>query len=160
MTAHIRWIVDSYVKLQDVKSLHQLKVHRFELLRAVSDHGHRNEEFVSGCEQDLAVIEAGLLQLCKGWVVHGYVDLFNQARIAGWACYPEHKDISLSLCIFFDEAQVGRTLADRFRPDLEKAGYGDGCHGFEFIPPKDAYLSSNTIDVCAPNHVVIGSLKK
>lgn len=160
MTTHIRWIVDSYVKLQDMKSLHRLKVHRQELLRAASDHAHREEEFGSNCEQDLAVIENGLQQLCKGWVLHGHVDVFSEPLIAGWACYPEHNDVPLSLRIVFDKAEVGHTLADRFRPDLEKAGYGNGCHGFEFIPPKHAYLLSNTIEVCAPNHVIIGSLKK
>jgi hypothetical protein len=160
MTAHIRWIVDSYVKLQDVKELHRLKVHRLKLLQAVSDHAHGKEGLGSDYEQDLAVIEAGLRQLCKGWVLHGHVDVFGETLIAGWACYPDHNDVPLSLRIFFDEVEVGHIIADRFRPDLEKAGYGDGYHGFEFIPLKDAYVSSNTIELCAPNQVIIGSLKK
>jgi hypothetical protein len=158
MTTHIRWIVDSYVKLQDVKSLHRLKVHRLELLQAVSNHEHSGLGL--DCEQDLAVIETGLQQVCKGWVLHGHVDIFSEALIAGWACYPEHNDVPLSLRILFDEAEVGHAIADRYRPDLEKAGYGNGCHGFEFIPQKDAYVSSNRIEICAPNRVIIGSLKK
>jgi hypothetical protein len=160
MTTHIQWIVDSYVKLQDVKRLHELKAHRLKMLKAVLNHRHRREELGSDCEQDLVVIEAGLQRLCKGWVLHGHVDVFSETRITGWACYPEHHDVSLTLRIFFDETEVGNIVADRFRPDLEKAGYGNGCHGFEFIPRKDAYLSSNTIEVCAPNHVIIGSLKQ
>jgi hypothetical protein len=160
MPTHIQWIVDSYVKLQDIGSLHRLKIHRLELLRAVQGHPHRQEASGSDCEQDLAVIETGLQQLYKSWVLHGHVEVFSEVRIAGWACYPEHNDVPISLRIFFDGTEVGETIADRFRSDLEKAGYGDGCHGFEFIPPKNAYLASKTIEVCAPNRVIIGSSKK
>jgi hypothetical protein len=158
MTTHIEWIVDSYVKLQDLKSLHRLKLHRLKLLRPVADHA--KEGFGSDCEKDLTVIEAGLRRLCKNLVLHGHVDAFSEARIAGWACYPAHDDVPLPLNIFFDGAKVGHILADGFRPDLEKAGYGNGCHGFEFIPLKDAYRSSKTIEVCTQNDVIIGSLKK
>jgi hypothetical protein len=160
MTTHIRWIVDNYVKVQDLRSLHELKLHRLKLLQAVSHHANRKEGFGSDCEQDLAVIEAGLQRLCKSLVLHGHVDAFSEARIAGWACYPAHDDVPLPLTIFFDGTEVGNVLADRFRPDLEEAGYGNGCHGFEFIPLGDAYRSSKKIEVCTENNVIIGSLRR
>ena len=160
MDTPIRWIVDSYLKLQDVESLHRLKFHRLELLRAASDRSHRKDEFISDCERDLSVIDAALQRLCKDWAVDGHVEVFSDARIAGWACYPGHDDVPLLLRIVFDNSEVGHVMADRFRPDLERAGYGNGYHGFEFIPSTDTYSSSGKIEVCAPNHVILGSLKK
>lgn len=159
MTTHIGWIVDNYVKLQDLRSLHGLKLHRLKLLRAVSDRVNR-EGFCSDCEQDLAVIEAGLQRLRKSLTLHGHVDIFSDARIAGWACHPAHEDVPLPLVVFFDGTVVGNVLADRFRPDLEEAGYGNGCHGFEFIPNKEIYRSSKTIEVCTQNYVIVGRMKK
>jgi hypothetical protein len=160
MTGHIRWIVDSYVKLQDLKSLQQLKAHRLKLLRAAPDHPNWKEEFGSNCEQDLVEIEAGLQRLCKDLVLHGHVDVFSDARIAGWACYSTHHDVPLPLTIVFDGIEVGHLIADRFRRDLKEAGYGNGCHSFEFIPLKDTYRLSKTIEVRTQNDVIVGSLKK
>lgn len=159
MTTHIQWIVDSYVKLQDLKRLHRLRVHRQDLLREVSGRSNK-EEFGSDCKQDLAVIEVGLQRLCKNLVVHGHVDVFSEARIAGWVCYPAHGDVPLSLNIVFDGAELVQLTADHFRQDLLESGYGNGRHGFEFIPPRDAYRSAKTIEVCTQYNVIIGSLKK
>jgi hypothetical protein len=156
MKTHIQWIVDSYVKLQDLRSLHRLREHWQKLLREASGR----VEFGSDCKQDLALIEAGLQQLSKNLVLHGHVDVFSEARIAGWACYPAHDDVPLSLIIVFDGVEVVKLTADHFRQDLVESGYGNGRHGFEFIPPKNAYRLSKTIEVCTQNHVLIGSLKK
>jgi hypothetical protein len=160
MKTHLGWIVDSYVKLRDLKSLYDLKLHRQNLMQVVSDRANMKSEFCLECEQDLAAIEAGLQTVCKNLVLHGHVDVFSESRITGWACYPSHDSVPLTLVIFFDGVVVGYVRADCFRQDLEEAGYGNGCHGFEFVPPMDIYKQSKIIEVCTQNDVVIGSLKR
>ena len=62
----------------------------------------------------------------------GCVDLAGLDRIAGWAHDEATPDRPVRLRILDNEVVIGEVLADRFRPDLEQAGIGDGRHCFEF----------------------------
>ena len=56
------------------------------------------------------------------------------ARIAGWAQNPDHPEAPVCLEIYAGGRLIGQVLANRYREDLERAGLGSGCHGFEFAP--------------------------
>jgi glycosyltransferase involved in cell wall biosynthesis len=66
----------------------------------------------------------------------GNLDAVSRSRIAGWAQEPDHPTWRVGLAVSIDGRVVGRMLADRFRPDLQTAGIGDGHHAFEFMLPK------------------------
>jgi hypothetical protein len=67
--------------------------------------------------------------------LRGYVDLASPGRIAGWAQNADHPEAPVCLDICAGGRLVGRTLANRYREDLERAGLGSGRHSFEFAPP-------------------------
>ena len=64
--------------------------------------------------------------------IEGNVDHLGPSPLLGWArCVPA-SDQRLRVEIRLDGRRVGRATADRYRPDLEAAGIGDGRHGFAF----------------------------
>jgi len=69
------------------------------------------------------------------WGGRGKVELATHALVAGWA-FSGADAGPISLAILVNDAVVGRIVADRYRPDLEAAGIGDGRHGFRFRLPK------------------------
>ena len=75
-----------------------------------------------------SIQEYGLIQGCfdgcDGLVAHG------------WACNPHQLGVPLMLEAVVDGATILRITADRFRPDLAAAGYGDGRHGFVALLPE------------------------
>ncbi len=67
--------------------------------------------------------------------LEGHLDLVRHDRIEGWARDPERPDVPVALLVLADGAEIGRVVADRYRPDLVTAGIGDGCHAFELVVP-------------------------
>ena len=67
--------------------------------------------------------------------LRGTVDHVGKTSIAGWAQNTDHPEAPVCLDIYADSILIGRTLANRYREDLDHAGFGSGHHGFEFIPP-------------------------
>jgi microcystin-dependent protein len=67
--------------------------------------------------------------------------------IAGWAQNTDHPEAPVCLDIYADSILIGRTLANRYREDLEHAGLGSGCHGFEFVPPRGLAFAARAIEV-------------
>ncbi|MDR3522013.1 MAG: Hint domain-containing protein [Acidocella sp.] len=63
----------------------------------------------------------------------GYIDDLEAERIYGWAWMPEFPHEPVELEILDGDGVIAHVIADRFRPDLVKAGIGDGRHGFEVI---------------------------
>jgi hypothetical protein len=55
--------------------------------------------------------------------------------VSGWAWHPTAPDRRVMLDILVDGVSVGSTRASALRPDLEKAGVGDGKYGFNFALP-------------------------
>jgi glycosyltransferase involved in cell wall biosynthesis len=65
----------------------------------------------------------------------GKLDVLTHHRIEGWAFDRESPQKPLAL-VFLDNGEVlVRTLANRYRRDLEDAGIGEGRHGFSVIIP-------------------------
>jgi hypothetical protein len=42
---------------------------------------------------------------------------------------------------------IGQTLANRYREDLVRTGFGSGSHGFEFTPPYGFEPTSSVVEV-------------
>ncbi|MCG2643809.1 MULTISPECIES: hypothetical protein [Bradyrhizobium] len=157
----IRSTVRSYVKLQNVSALIEMKAHRLELLSKITS----DNEFSFGllrqhCCDDIVAIDAGLHQLMKKETSRGHVDLFSSDKIAGWAQYSRFPEFPVEVEIHFDQELVVRVLSNIYRPDLRTAKIGSGMHGFEVTPPKELYHSSQAIQVKAPNGKVIGEHRK
>ncbi len=67
--------------------------------------------------------------------MHGYLDTATRELIGGWAWDPLRPDERVPLQIVANGAVIGAVLANRLRPDLAKAGVGDGRHGFQLAIP-------------------------
>jgi hypothetical protein len=79
--------------------------------------------------------------------LHGYVDMMNAERIAGWAQNPTHPEVPVCLDIFVGGRLIGQTLANRYREDLERAGLGSGRHSFNFTAPVGQVFAPGTVEV-------------
>jgi len=53
------------------------------------------------------------------------------SRIRGWACDRGRPEVPVNLEILVDDRVLARVVANRFRADLERAGIGNGHHGFD-----------------------------
>jgi Hint domain len=92
---------------------------------------------------------AGLRGATEGraGALRGFVDVVGPRRIAGWAQDPERPTTAVCLDVFAGGRLIGRTLANRYRADLERAGIGDGRHSFEFTPPPGLRPGPDAIEV-------------
>ncbi len=68
--------------------------------------------------------------------LEGAVNLVDAGRASGWARNLGEPDAPVCLEVSIGGRVVARTLADRYREDLRRAGVGTGEHGFEVAWPK------------------------
>jgi hypothetical protein len=148
------------VRLKNIAALSKLKVHRLKLMSQHTDTEHFSfRPLHEHCQRDIRAIDAGLHELLKNEPLRGNVDVVSFQKIAGWAQYVQHPEIPVTLGIYFDKKRAVQVVANRYRPDLKAANLGTGHHGFEFVPRK-LLLSSEVVEVKAPNGKVIGEYKK
>jgi predicted Rdx family selenoprotein len=62
--------------------------------------------------------------------LEGYLDSLDGQTILGWAWTPDHPNLPVELEISDGDGVIARTMADRYRADLEQNGVGDGRHHF------------------------------
>jgi Hint domain len=74
------------------------------------------------------------LDLAPG-ALQGHLDEATRERVRGWARDAAHPDRPVLVEIVGDGRILGRTLANRRRPDLAASGYGHGRHGFDYALP-------------------------
>jgi hypothetical protein len=67
--------------------------------------------------------------------VQGALDRAEAAVIAGWAWQDAHPGVPVRLEVLVDGVCVAEPVANRYRADLEAAGYGDGRCSFELRLP-------------------------
>jgi hypothetical protein len=155
--------VQLYVRLENLAALSELRELRVNRLKFLSQSADTEQFSFSllrdHCQKDITAIDAGTSELLKGESLRGHVDVFSFQKIAGWAQYVQHPEIPVTLGIHFDNELAVQVVADRYRGDLKAANVGSGHHSFEFIPSK-LFLSSQVIEVKAPNGKVIGQYKK
>jgi hypothetical protein len=63
----------------------------------------------------------------------GYIDVFNQDSIIGWAADKTDPVAPINVDLFIDDRLQATVTADLFRQDLKDAGYGDGRKGFHLL---------------------------
>jgi len=96
-------------------------------------------------------------------MLKGSVDSLTTEGATGWIYGPsyfEHPRIGA----FLDRTIIGDTIADAYRPDLERVGFGDGKCGFviQFREPIDAALvpfvrvRPENVDLCLPLNGGVG----
>jgi autotransporter-associated beta strand protein len=67
--------------------------------------------------------------------LRGRVDLVTHDRITGWAFDPASPQSAVAVVVLANGVEIAHLIADRYRPDLERAGIGDGCHSFDLMMP-------------------------
>ena len=68
--------------------------------------------------------------------LRGRIDGWNGLAVRGWAQDPNQPDVPVCLEVLAGGRIVGRTVANLFRDDLQRAGCGSGCHGFHLALPE------------------------
>ena len=79
--------------------------------------------------------------------LRGYVDALGAGRISGWAQNPAQPEAPVCLDILVDGRLIGQTLANTYRSDLKRAGFGSGRHSFEFILPAELAVAPEAVVV-------------
>ena len=81
---------------------------------------------------------AGLRELSETGPLRGYVDQPGGGLCFGWAQDTACPETPVCLDILHNGRRIGRVLANLYRDDVAKAGYGNGYQGFEFRLPAEA----------------------
>ena len=68
--------------------------------------------------------------------ISGHVDLCGPELIGGWLFCNAWEGEPISLQVFVGGELIGECAVDRFRNDLQEAGFGDGRCGFSFPVPE------------------------
>ncbi len=80
-------------------------------------------------------------------LLSGNIDVVEQHRVVGWAVDDGNPDAPVTLHVTIDGQPPLVVVADDYRPDLERAGYGDGRHGFSFDLPSLPGLNAHRVQV-------------
>ncbi|HWG05758.1 MAG TPA: Hint domain-containing protein [Beijerinckiaceae bacterium] len=131
------------------------RAHAFELVFVpdlARDFGHRIELFRESDWTPLTEspikLEPVLAEAAAFGDLQGHLDFASHTLIGGWAKDMADDERRVGLIISANDEVVGRALANRHRPDVEQAGYGDGRYGFEFMLPSGlSSLRDQTIRV-------------
>ena len=86
---------------------------------------------VPGCGQRIDEKRSGPITP----IYEGSLGLVNEKVIGGWAWNRAVPEATVEVEIYDSDVLVGTVRADRYREDLQKAGMGDGKHGFMFPTP-------------------------
>lgn len=60
----------------------------------------------------------------------GNIDALDKRRLSGWIIDSNDSDATVEFEVYTGSEKVGEGVANIYREDLEKIGYGDGKHGF------------------------------
>ena len=60
----------------------------------------------------------------------GNIDSLTNRRLSGWVIDSNDSDATIEFEVFAGSEKVGEGVANTYREDLKKIGYGDGRHGF------------------------------
>lgn len=77
----------------------------------------------------------------------GWVETASEAGIAGWAGDTMLPTQPVEVDIYVSTRCIGRAVADRYRHDLQVAGYGDGRKAFYYPFSKALIATAEPIDV-------------
>lgn len=81
-------------------------------------------------------LRAGIAQDDVLGPARGFVDVVEPDNVQGWAQDERHPEVPVCVDVLIDGEIVAQALADGARPDLARAGFGSGRHGFHVaLPP-------------------------
>lgn len=63
----------------------------------------------------------------------GNIDGLSSRSLTGWVVDQADLDRAVEFIVYVGNKRAGRAVADRYREDLEEAGYGNGRHGFHVL---------------------------
>ncbi len=69
--------------------------------------------------------------------IAGHLDRCGPELTEGWLYADTAYGEPMTLQVYVGDRLIGECTADRFRPDLQQAGYGDGRCSFSFPIPQD-----------------------
>ena len=84
---------------------------------------------------EASVSAVGLMRNALPAPWRGSLDTVTRHRIEGWAWDKASPEDPVALVILNNGEVIARTLANRYRKDLQSAGMGDGRHAFAVIIP-------------------------
>ena len=76
----------------------------------------------------------GSTEVTEGSRFEGSLAAADCSAINGWAWDSARPNASIAVDIYSDDTLVTTVMADKFREDLQKAGKGNGHHGFAYTP--------------------------
>jgi GT2 family glycosyltransferase/glycosyltransferase involved in cell wall biosynthesis len=85
-------------------------------------------------------------------MVESFLDYADWTGIRGWTWKPARPLERIGLKLLDGDTVLATIAADEYRPDLERAGIGDGCHGFSIalsetvLPHARHVLHLRTVD--------------
>ncbi len=81
-------------------------------------------------------------------LIEGNLDgVSSEGVVGGWCWHPLQPGVPISVTVAIDGQVVGTTRATQMRPDLAKAGIGDGAHGFSFALPASMLATTGQLHV-------------
>lgn len=99
----------------------------------------------------------GLLTPASRPRIVGNVDGLHRGRVRGWATDLDEPVSRLTIRMMDTSGMViARGVADRYRADVQKAGYGDGYYGFA-LPASDAEMARAARFVCEKDGIGLPS---
>ena len=76
--------------------------------------------------------------------ISGHLDLCGPALIEGWLHCDASPDEPIRLQVYVGATLLGECATDRFRQDLQDAGFGNGRCGFSFQIPEESGVTDFT----------------
>lgn len=82
----------------------------------------------------------------------GHLDGCFHRQLTGWAADRSGR-AAMAVDIYLDGSKLATVPCREFRPDVQKAGHGDGCHGFQYPLPARVNLDNrdHVVTVCFGN---------
>jgi hypothetical protein len=79
----------------------------------------------------------------------GHLDGYSHGKLHGWAA-EKSTSARLSVDVYLGGKKLATVPCQEFRPDLKKAGFGDGCHGFQYSLPLESHdcKGIHSVTVC------------
>lgn len=99
-------------------------------------HWHRTA-YGSPWEEELVLPDNGGIARSHLRAVEAYLDRLGRDRVQGWAWAPLRPERHFEVSLRWRGELRGRGVASLYRRDVEAAGKGDGCYGYDIIlsPP-------------------------
>jgi hypothetical protein len=93
------------------------------------------EGFALAAVRRRIAVRAGLCCESPAAPLRGFLDVADADRVEGWAQNPRYPEAPVCLDLVVDGVIVGQTLANRYRADLLRGGFGSGNHAFSMRWP-------------------------